>query len=200
MQYAGQHRKNCQSNRETSRKTNMQMKNTPLYLIFALITVFQCCGAKTSESTLHRYITDFMQPRSDADTQFALSLIPAINKYSHENNIDPLLTAYIIAAESSFNPSAVGDDNDTGLMQVVKGGVCARKQDLTTPEGQIKAGVECLALSRDQCNGTLKQTLTMYASGKCRSNSKRTQRKINYRLFQYQKLKGIYYENSRFQM
>lgn len=171
------------------------MKNTPLYILFAMITIFQCCGAKTSESALHRYITDFMQPRSDVDTQFALSLIPAINKHSNTNKVDPLLTAYIIAAESSFNPSAVGDHNDTGLMQVVKGGVCARNQDLTTPEGQIKAGVECLALSRKQCNGTLKQTLTIYASGKCKSDSKRTQRKIRYRLFQYRKLKGIYYEN-----
>lgn len=161
-----------------------------LLLLMLTVVYFQCCTAKTNEDALQSFISDFMHTRSETNTKAALALIPLIVRHSESNDINPLLTAFIISLESSFLTDAVGENNDTGLMQVVKGGVCARGQDLTTADGQIKAGVECLARARDSCDGSLKQMLTMYASGKCVSKSKRTQRKIEWRLWKFDRIKN----------
>lgn len=72
-----------------------------LYTIFALITFFQCCTAKTDESVLQRYIFDFMATRTTEDINTAISLIPTVILESERNDIDPLLTAFIISQESS---------------------------------------------------------------------------------------------------
>lgn len=77
-------------------------------------------------------------------------------------------------------------------MQVVPNGICAKGHNLETPSGQIAAGTRCLAMARDSCDGSLKQMLTMYASGKCISKSKRTQRKINWRILRYKRLQLKY--------
>lgn len=162
------------------------MKNIPLCIMFAVILCFQCCGVKSNTNAINSYVSDFLR-NDPARLDKALALLPTIRDLSNENGIDPLLTVLVITWESSWYTTALGGDNEIGLMQVIPGGVCAKGQDLSTPEGQIKAGVECLALSRDSCNGTLKQTLTMYASGKCKSKSKRTQRKIRWRVWQYER-------------
>jgi soluble lytic murein transglycosylase-like protein len=163
-----------------------------LYIIFALITFFQCCTAKTDESALQRYIFDFMATRTTEDINTAMSLIPTVTLESERNEIDPLLTAFIISQESSWRVSAVGGIGEVGLMQVVPNGVCAKGHNLETPSGQIAAGTRCLAMARDSCDGSLKQMLTMYASGKCVSKSKRTQRKINWRILRYKRLQLRY--------
>jgi len=54
-----------------------------------------------------------------------------------------------------------------------------------TPEGQLKAGVRCLALSRDSCDGSLFQTLMKYATGHCKR--KRARKVIERRIRIYEK-------------
>lgn len=165
-----------------------------LYTIFFVITLSQSCTVRSNEDAIRSYIYDFMATRSESDRNRALGLSSVVYSESLRNNVDPLLTAMIISLESSWRSDVTGDGIDHGLMQVRRGGVCARGQDLTTPHGQIKAGVECLALSREQCSGSLEQTLTMYASGKCVSKSVRTKRKIRYRIALFERLKGEYHE------
>lgn len=165
------------------------MKLLLTIVITILLFQFECIGVKADTDSLKNYIFDFLKTRPVADVERAISYVPIVEKYSAVHNFDPHLIAFIISLESSWNYGAESKDKkDFGLMGIRKNGVCGRGQDLSTPEGQIRAGVECLALSRDTCNGKLKQTLTMYASGKCKSESKRTQRKMRWRVLKYRRI------------
>jgi hypothetical protein len=151
-------------------------------------------GAESSDrkmSQVESHIRWFLQGHDDR-INAALQLEPVIISESESVGFDPLLVSVIISLESSYRSSVVNDDSigEIGLMQVAPKGVCARGQDLTTPEGQIKAGLYCLRLSRDVCGGDLRRILTMYASGKCVSGSTRTHALINRRLAVYEKAKA----------
>jgi len=80
------------------------------------------------------------------------------------------------------------------LMQVKPCGVCGKGYNLRTVQGQIQAGVMCLKMSRERCDGTLKQTLTKYASGKCISKSKLTHKKIKHRIRLYEEAVEMFRE------
>lgn len=117
----------------------------------------------------------------------ALGLMPVVEGYSAINAVPTIVVAVIISVESSWQANAEGelDANgkyDFGLMQVRKGGVCAKGHDLSTPRGQIAAGTACLAAAYEACDGSLKQALTMYQSGSCVARTERTKQRIARRM------------------
>lgn len=112
----------------------------------------------------------------------ALELLPLVKSESAKYNIDPIIPTVLISLESAWDSRSVGGIGELGLMQVVPNGVCAKGFDLSTPQGQLQAGVHCLKLSRDMCGDDLNEILTCYASGRCISKSKLTQRKIKFRV------------------
>lgn len=114
-------------------------------------------------------------------TKKALELVSTIEKYSSQYNINPVVVVVTMAMESSFKMRCVGfAKNEVGLMQVH--GVCATGHNLDSADGQIHAGIACLAMARDACDGSVKQMLTMYASGSCKPRTKRTAALIKRRL------------------
>lgn len=73
-----------------------------------------------------------------------------VDKYSKENNLDPLFVLSVIKAESDFNPNATSNKKACGLMQITEetGKDIAKKmginnfntKDLYNPEINIKMG------------------------------------------------------------
>ena len=166
----------------------MNIEKIILAALFVAITWFQACGVKANDvSPSEKYISDFLRiyPKRKAA---ALKLLPTIEGYSAIHAIDPLLVSVVISHESAWKTNAHNaDKNEKGLMQVH--GVCAKGFDLSVPEQQIQAGIACLARARDACDGSLKQTLTMYQSGRCKARTARTARRVAGRLRVYNKWK-----------
>ena len=140
------------------------------------------------------YVSDFLKNAPQRRAR-ALELVPVVVAESRAKDFDPMLIAVMISLESSWKVNVTGGIGEVGLLQVVPGGVCAKGQDLTTGEGQIRAGINCLKLSRDACGDDLEQILTMYASGRCVSKSKRTKRMIEKRIRIYRGVKNGTKEN-----
>lgn len=153
-----------------------------LTFLMACILMLWCrFGASSNMEAPHiAYTKHFLQnyPRK---LEKALGLMPVIEGNAALNALDPLVVVVVIALESSWMTRAYNPDKgEVGLMQVH--GVCARGEDLSTPEGQIAAGARCLAMARDACDGSLRQMLTMYQSGSCKARTERTKTLINRRL------------------
>lgn len=106
----------------------------------------------------------------------ALEVLPLVEMYSGVYGFDPLVPAVIISCESSWKTDVTGSVGERGLMQVH--GKCAKGHDLTTPTGQLEAGMTCLSMSRSLCDGSLTQTITKYMSNSCRARTKRTKRVV----------------------
>jgi hypothetical protein len=181
-----------QQNFERKRERFLMLTiDTAFILVLVAIVLLFVTGAECDTGdadAVDGYISQFLKSTPNRRAQ-ALKLTPVIVAESRAVRIDPLLVAVIISLESSFRHDVKGDIGEVGMMQVVPGGVCARGHDLTTPAGQIKAGVHCLKLSRDVCGNDLTRILTMYASGRCVSKSKRTHRMINHRIAVYGRAK-----------
>ena len=150
------------------------MKTTTLtiILILAIAATMALPSYSDDMSPSEKYIRHFLKNYPTRMAK-ALELLPIIEGYSAIHAIEPMLTTATIAAESSFKPSAHNDGkNERGLMQVH--GVCARGYDLSDVHQQIAAGVACLALARDACDGSLRQTISQYISGHCEPRTERT--------------------------
>lgn len=158
------------------------MKNAPLYILFALITIPQvrACEADADEYNGHiEYVTSFLHLYPER-LERALELMPTVEGYSAIHAFDPIVPVVVISCESAWHTDRPGAIGEIGLMQVH--GACAHGYDLTVPEQQIQAGIACLAKARDACDGSLRQTLTMYQSGSCKARTARTKRRIGYRM------------------
>jgi hypothetical protein len=159
-------------------------------ILIALVFYFWSEPAKAGElSPTESFVSNFLQ-NYPSRKQKALELVPVIESEAEKAGFDPLLIAVMISLESSFKTSAVGGIGEVGVMQVVPGGVCAKGFDLSKPDEQIKAGVNCLRMGRDVCGNDLTRILTVYASGRCVSKSRRTQAMIKHRIAVYNKAKG----------
>lgn len=110
----------------------------------------------------------------------ALEVMPLLEKYSALYDFDPIVPAVIISCESSWKPKVSGTIGETGLMQVH--GVCAKGKDLSTVDGMLEAGIECMSMARDACDGSLREMMTMYMSGSCHARTQRTRRVVTRRL------------------
>ena len=166
------------------------MKLTTLLLIFTF-SVFNSCDSFAGESQLEKYVIDFFSQSRPQKMNRALKHVPMVIYESQELNFDPLLIGVIISLESGWNSNAISDDgyNTIGLMQVHPDGPCSTGYRLKDPRENVQAGLNCLARCRSTCDGTLKQTLTKYASGRCRSKSERTKRMIERRIRIYERWK-----------
>jgi len=157
---------------------------------FALSTTCSspAAGQEAKACPVESHIKWFLQDDEERRER-ALQWAPIIVEEATEANFDPLLISVIISLEASYRPEVINEQSigEVGLMQVAPRGVCGKGQDLSTPEGQIRAGVRCLEMSREACGDDLKRILTIYASGKCQSSSVRTKRLIQRRLRIYQR-------------
>ena len=99
----------------------------------------------TYTPTLERVMTKY-NPRLTKDEQRAIinTILQAADTYE----LDPLMIAAVIAAESSFRVKARSSCGAIGLMQIMP--VHGWRADLKTIEGNIDTGAWYLALNRDR--------------------------------------------------
>ena len=142
-------------------------------MILILILLFMPADTRADEAEILRiYITDFLQPISKTRSYrkrlaVALKLVPSIIAHARLQEIDPLLVAVIISAESSWDFAAVGKLGERGLMQTH--GRASRGFDMSDPVQQIAAGCAHLARALKFCKGDLPGALTRYSTGgECR--------------------------------
>lgn len=154
------------------------MKHT-LFIIFILVSFFQLCTAKTADRNHVAYVEQFLRLYPDR-LSVVMEYMPVIEKHCLERGIEPVDAVVIASLESSFR-QINGDRGERGWFQVMPNSVCATGFDLDTIEGQIASGINCIALARNACDGSLIQTLTMYASGSCTARTKTTRKKMRYR-------------------
>ncbi|MCF7755565.1 phage tail tape measure protein [Paenibacillus xylanexedens] len=89
-----------------------------------------------------------------------------INKYAHENNLDPNLIAAMIQKESGFRPNVKSEAGAVGLMQLMpptaKGlGV----KDSSDPEQNIMGGTKYFAQMMKQFDNNIEHALAAYNAG-----------------------------------
>lgn len=167
------------------------MKDFLLYILFAFLIWNFTFAVRSHEQTEPSYIAytkNFLR-NYPKRLERALALMPVVEGYSAIHAIDPIVPAVVIACESAWKTRAIGEIGEIGLMQVH--GQCARGHDLRVAEQQIAAGITCLAAARDACDGSLRQTLTMYQSGSCVARTKTTKRRINHRLWLIKKAREM---------
>jgi len=143
----------------------------------------------TDPAPVEAYIEWFHRNVRPGLTERAIVVLPIVMEYSAKYNLDPLLVACIISWESSWRPRE-GALKEVGYMQVMPG-KWSKRFDLTTPRGQIEAGVYRLKMASDRC-GSLNSALTHYASGSCRSKSEITKKKIRYRANYYARMNWMF--------
>lgn len=158
------------------------MKRFYIFTIICAVMLWMTFEARTQEhEPAHiAYTKNFLRNYPERLNR-ALALMPVVEEHSAVNELQPIVPVVVMSLESSFRTHVIGSERqEVGLMQVH--GVCARGQDLSTPEGQIQAGIECLAMARDACNGSIEQMICMYASGSCVPRTKRTKALVKRRV------------------
>lgn len=125
------------------------------------------------------------------DPAWRKRLVAHIVEASAEYGLDPFLMTVIMFCESSFKMSAVGKLGEVGLGQVH--GLAARGCDLSTERGQVQCTARWLAYARSLCNGSDKQMIARYATGRtCDPPAdSRLERLVNYRLRLRRRMKGL---------
>ncbi|MGF7186213.1 soluble lytic murein transglycosylase [Desulfitispora alkaliphila] len=100
-----------------------------------------------------------------------------VDEWSHQHEIDPMLTLAVIRAESKFNKEARSPKGALGLMQIMPdtgnwideqlavNGVELKQSDLLDPELNIKLGTWYLARLKQQFGNNFNVTLAAYNAG-----------------------------------
>jgi hypothetical protein len=125
-------------------------------------------------------------PKNDPRWALADDYETMLVEVAESEGIDPALFIAMAFLESSFDPKAVGNIGEKGLVQVH--GKAARGCDLTTPRGQAVCGAQWLvtvsgecggavALDREKCLktgslGACSGGLSAYASGRCAASDR----------------------------
>jgi len=122
----------------------------------------------TDLGAVESHIKWFHQNVSEKKLNKALKHAPVVVEVAHKYDVDPILIAVQIDVESSWNSKANGAIGEEGLMQVH--GIARMGFDMSTPKGQIEAGVNHLVMWNEKCRGVLEWTLCGYHSGHCRSS------------------------------
>jgi hypothetical protein len=107
-----------------------------------------------------RLMRGFAKRRADAH-----ALIPIVVHYSRAYQVDPLLVGVLISFESSWRTNVTGALGELGALQTMPR--YAKMFDLTTPDGQIHAGVSHLRRSLSACGDDLARGVNHYGSGRC---------------------------------
>jgi soluble lytic murein transglycosylase-like protein len=123
----------------------------------------------TAEVT--RYIETWAQ-KYPASRRRALAHVASVAHWATVYDVDPLLVAVIVSAESSWRYDATGAVGEIGLMQLhpTTAAKVGEDVDLATGDGQIHAGVQWLRRCIELCGGDARRGLGAYASGSCSSN------------------------------
>lgn len=132
---------------------------------------------RTKTEAITEYVTDFMRvcPRYRKP---AIGLVPLVVRVSTEEGVDPFLMAVTVSKESAWriNGKLGQSRGEVGLTQVH--GLAAKGQDLTNPEGQIRAGARWMKRCLDKC-GSVLNGINAYLSGRCRPVLKQARRRHN---------------------
>ena len=88
--------------------------------------------------------------------------VPIVVREATIQQIDPLLPGIVISHESSWIAETIGKRGEKGLMQIMPDGFCDKGQEIDTPEGSIEAGVACLRIWLDRCEGDILGALSGY--------------------------------------
>ena len=98
-----------------------------------------------------------------------------VEKYSKENNLDPLLVYAIIKAESNFNEKAISSTKAKGLMQLMdetareiaekNGYTLQSSEDIFNPETNIRIGTKSFSQLLEKYNGNEKLAMCAYNAG-----------------------------------
>lgn len=150
------------------------MKRKQAYLI--LISVFSsallCVSLRASATTtLRASIEDALLwlcqccPRHPvrADHNYRSQLVKAFDAASLDVDLDVGLLISIAYHESAFKSNARGRIGEVGIMQTH--GLALIGQDVSTIDGQIKAGARWLRRCVDECGGSIERGIALYASG-----------------------------------
>lgn len=148
------------------------------YILLTLVALYST-SAKPLQSTdesineLTEYVEWFFQQSGPEYRKKAIrEYIPLVVAYSKEFGVDPLLVATVISHESGWRANVVGKSrSEIGLMQVhgvARGEALRRRIPLSTPRGQLVAGVSWLKRGLDKCDDTVK-ALGWYMTGKCKN-------------------------------
>jgi soluble lytic murein transglycosylase-like protein len=90
----------------------------------------------------------------------------AIETAASRHQVDALLLAAMIEAESQFDPQAVSPVGATGLMQLMpETGLELGVADLTDPRGNLEAGSRYISRLLEQFDGDLPLALAAYNAG-----------------------------------
>ncbi len=136
---------------------------------FLLSVCWQVAHADdTAQDRVAGYIRHF---RRNLDPRFTQRVVnrysPMIYRHAGDD-LDPLLLAVVLAAESSFRPEVKGRDGEIGMAQVNPRAWPRFADKLKTPSQQIRAGAYILKYCQRFCGGEPLGTLACWhQSRKC---------------------------------
>jgi len=143
------------------------MKTLALYFaVTAHLVAAQPSEDYVQTAELSAYVSHFLRYH-DTRRAEALELVPIVVEVANEYDFDPLLVGVVITFESSWTSgiTARTRHRERGLMQVH--GRAAKGADLSTPRGQILAGVKWLDFCRQKCGDNRVKVLSAYQTGRC---------------------------------
>ncbi len=136
------------------------------FLLTAPVTAF--ANEQNQIKQIEDYVDHFLQDVSKKWRRDAKKLVPTVVEIANRHGVDPLLVAVITSCESSWRVGVVSKSKykERGLMQVH--GEAAKGFDLSTPEGQIEAGVVRLKKALTSCGSILGALSHYQTSGRCK--------------------------------
>lgn len=155
-----------------------------LILIEVTVSADEVKVQKAIESLLSKAPGRALTRDKQRQAQLANDIVEASGEY----DVPSLLLTMIVFRESSFKTNVTGKIGEYGLVQVH--GLAAKNCDLSTQVGQLRCGARWLKKSYNMC-GTWKKALIAYATGKCKSGSKRVAVLIKSRMELWKKLEEI---------
>ena len=164
--------------------------------IFILLATWAICGradtdTDTDARAINAYIDYTHRLVRPSKARKAKRFTPAIVSESRQRGLDPFLVAVVFFLESGLRPDATGSRGERGLSQVMPR-FCKKSEgcDLSTPEGQIRAGTTKLKAAFDKCGNVL-GALTYYSTGNtCTPRTELTRKKMQFRVKYYKRMKA----------
>jgi hypothetical protein len=132
---------------------------------------------KTNKKEVSLFCDDWFKDRKRRNRKSADRFIEIVAEETALRGIDPLAVSMVISRESAWMSNVIGKKrNERGLMQVH--GVAAKGFDISTPRGQIQAGVNHLRVCLDKC-GDYDGAFRCYATrGHCNGRWKKARERF----------------------
>lgn len=132
-----------------------------LVILAVMCFTMSSCEAKTYEEARINQVKAVMATNDGAKIKHA------VNKYSTQYKVDPILIYAIILTESGFNKNATSSAGAKGLMQLMPGTFSARNvgHDIYDIDHNIHAGTKHTAGLLAKYNGNIYLALSAYLTG-----------------------------------